>query len=316
MNTIVATPLTAEAYIANSGIPKMKWGIRRFQNPDGSLTEAGRKRYGVGPPRVKGNSKASPSSTSSRSSRSSESSSSSSERSSNPRRTKVSDLSDEELKNRITRLKNEQELKRLMSDEESTFRKALSQAKDTAITSLTVGAGLVLLRAVINKTTDSNLGTVILSAGNKNFAEVKSNKDKNTSTDDDEDDSKSKTARAEARTAQMKQRTAQMQERTKQMEERIKRDKARDENRARNNAIRDANREKANQQALARQIERDEKRRDQETRVMNANRAKMDRIINNYLKTSVNSAEVQRAHMDQGREVMNDLLSRYNNYWL
>lgn len=26
----------------------MKWGIRNYQNPDGSLTEAGRKRYGVG----------------------------------------------------------------------------------------------------------------------------------------------------------------------------------------------------------------------------------------------------------------------------
>lgn len=28
-----------------------KWGRRRFQYPDGSLTPAGRKRYGVGPPR-------------------------------------------------------------------------------------------------------------------------------------------------------------------------------------------------------------------------------------------------------------------------
>lgn len=28
------------------GILGMKWGIRRYQNPDGSLTEAGRKHYG------------------------------------------------------------------------------------------------------------------------------------------------------------------------------------------------------------------------------------------------------------------------------
>lgn len=28
------------------GIPGMKWGIRRYQNPDGTLTEAGKKRYG------------------------------------------------------------------------------------------------------------------------------------------------------------------------------------------------------------------------------------------------------------------------------
>lgn len=27
------------------GVKGMKWGVRRYQNPDGSLTEAGRKRY-------------------------------------------------------------------------------------------------------------------------------------------------------------------------------------------------------------------------------------------------------------------------------
>ena len=32
----------------HSGIKGMKWGIRRFQNEDGSLTEAGKARYGVG----------------------------------------------------------------------------------------------------------------------------------------------------------------------------------------------------------------------------------------------------------------------------
>ena len=30
------------------GILGQKWGVRRYQNPDGSLTEEGRKRYGVG----------------------------------------------------------------------------------------------------------------------------------------------------------------------------------------------------------------------------------------------------------------------------
>lgn len=35
----------AELY--HFGIPRMKWGIRRYQNKDGSLTPAGRKRYGL-----------------------------------------------------------------------------------------------------------------------------------------------------------------------------------------------------------------------------------------------------------------------------
>lgn len=34
-------------YLAHHGIKGMKWGIRRYQNEDGSLTDSGRKHYGV-----------------------------------------------------------------------------------------------------------------------------------------------------------------------------------------------------------------------------------------------------------------------------
>lgn len=36
-----------EKYLAHSGIKGQKWGIRRYQNPDGTLTEEGKIRYGV-----------------------------------------------------------------------------------------------------------------------------------------------------------------------------------------------------------------------------------------------------------------------------
>lgn len=34
-----------DVYLVHHGIKGMKWGVRRFQNEDGSLTSAGKKRY-------------------------------------------------------------------------------------------------------------------------------------------------------------------------------------------------------------------------------------------------------------------------------
>lgn len=36
--------ISEEAYIAHHGIKGQKWGVRRFRNEDGTLTEAGKKR--------------------------------------------------------------------------------------------------------------------------------------------------------------------------------------------------------------------------------------------------------------------------------
>ena len=37
--------MNEKEYLAHFGVKGMKWGIRRFQNKDGTLTNVGKKRY-------------------------------------------------------------------------------------------------------------------------------------------------------------------------------------------------------------------------------------------------------------------------------
>lgn len=47
MNKLYYESFISEDYLSHYGVKGQKWGVRRFTNPDGSLTEEGRRHYGI-----------------------------------------------------------------------------------------------------------------------------------------------------------------------------------------------------------------------------------------------------------------------------
>lgn len=95
--------------LAHWGILGMRWGVRRYQNKDGSLTAAGRKRYGDGGPNS--DSKSGKKDDNDSSAKKSSSSSTTSSK-------KVLDtMSDDDLSRMIKRLEMEKKLRDLLKEE-------------------------------------------------------------------------------------------------------------------------------------------------------------------------------------------------------
>lgn len=123
------------------GIKGMKWGVRRYQNKDGTLTPAGKKRYAEDGRDEDGQEQQTQSSSPTKT-----------------RRQSISDLSDDELRTIVNRKQSERQLRDLLDAEEryynppapqstqqqgqSMVSKVLRNAGEQALTTMTKGAML------------------------------------------------------------------------------------------------------------------------------------------------------------------------------
>ena len=114
------------------GILGMKWGVRRYQNKDGSLTSAGKKRYGNND-----DIKDSPQ-----------------KNTEEPKKKSVKDMSDEELRREVNRMQLEQNYLRMTGQNiekgKSAAEIALGKMKESFVSTVAQKSGQILAERLVN----------------------------------------------------------------------------------------------------------------------------------------------------------------------
>lgn len=140
--------LKREDYLAHHGILGQKWGVRRFQNPDGTLTEEGKKRYNDDTPE-----------------------------SETWKKDEAKKLTDEELRRRNNRLQSERQYWDLTTSQAEKDRTQMKNEikKDFLKKALLIPVGAVLAYAGTKflKNNGTKIVDLIAHAGNKKIASLK-----------------------------------------------------------------------------------------------------------------------------------------------
>lgn len=162
MNDYRACVENLQSSLYHFGIKGMKWGIRRYENPDGTLTELGKARYGSKAEKDPENKRyyrdVEASQDAQQLSRAAKGGSQSTSAASNIARRSiekerarakakidVSDMSDEEIRRRVNRMNLERQYKDLMTSDVGAGKAAVRDILDTVGDVITIAGGIAVI---------------------------------------------------------------------------------------------------------------------------------------------------------------------------